>query len=475
MRRPVLSAFVVFISVVVAGAREPAPWPQFRGPNGSGVADNEKPPIELGPDKNVWKVVVPSGVSSPIIVSDKLILTAFDDGKLYTIAYSRTDGSEVWRAHAPAEKIEPYHKTEGSPAASTPATDGARIVSYFGSCGLFCYDLAGKELWKYELPTAATVGGFGTGASPVLADGSVILVRDELKDPKIIVLDAVTGDAKWEKKRQSNSAFSTPTVWDLPNETQIVAPGFGKMIGYDLQAGNEQWFVDGMPSAPCTTAVTADGNLFFAGWSPGEKDANMPTFDDILKEGDTNGDGALSKDESEKTSMKDFFDSVDGDKDGTYTRKESDDLIRFLAASVNSAFALKAGGSGDVTNTHMLWKKTRGLPYVSSAIVYRGQYVMVKDGGIVTAYDTRTGDEIYTKRLEDAGNYYASPVAANGHIYLISLADGAITVIKGGANEAEIVAKNVPLGERVAATPAIADDTLYVRTARHLYAFSNQE
>jgi outer membrane protein assembly factor BamB len=146
-----------------------------------------------------------------------------------------------------------------------------------------------------------------------------------------------------------------------------------------------------------------------------------------------------------------------------------------MSATVNSAFALKAGGSGDVTKTHMIWRQTRGLPYVSSAIVYRGQFIMVKDGGVVTAYDAQTGDELYTKRLSDAGNYYASPVAANGHIFFVSLADGAITAIKAGAKQPEVVAKNVPLGERVAATPAIADDTLYVRTAGHLYAFSNQE
>src|SRR5438552_1795297 len=127
---------------------ESAPWPQFRGPGGSGIADREQPPTEIGPDKNVkWKVDVPSGASSPIVVGDKLVLTAFDDGKLYTIAYSRTDGRELWRANAPAAQIEPFHKTEGSPAASSCATDGQRIVSYFGSCGLLCYDLAGHELW----------------------------------------------------------------------------------------------------------------------------------------------------------------------------------------------------------------------------------------------------------------------------------------------------------------------------------------
>ena len=124
MREWIMSSVMVMVAVVGVEGREPAPWPQFRGPGGSGVAaEGEKPPVEVGPETNVqWKVSVPSGLSSPIIVSDKLVLTALEDGKLYTIAYNRADGSEAWRAHAPASEIEPYHKTEGSPAASTPAT-----------------------------------------------------------------------------------------------------------------------------------------------------------------------------------------------------------------------------------------------------------------------------------------------------------------------------------------------------------------
>jgi outer membrane protein assembly factor BamB len=150
-------------------------------------------------------------------------------------------------------------------------------------------------------------------------------------------------------------------------------------------------------------------------------------------------------------------------------------MLDFIATSRNSAFALKPGGSGDVTESHVVWKATNGLPYVPSAIAYRGQYVMVKDGGIVTAYDAATGDELYQKRLVAPGSYYASPVAAGGNIYFTSLADGAVTVIEGGSRPPKVMAKNPPLGERVSATPAIADDTLYIRTAGQLYAFAKAE
>jgi outer membrane protein assembly factor BamB len=141
----------------------------------------------------------------------------------------------------------------------------------------------------------------------------------------------------------------------------------------------------------------------------------------------------------------------------------------------NSAFAVKAGGAGDVTKSHVLRLTTKGLPYVPSALVYRGQCVMVKDGGIVTALDAKTGKEVYMERAVAAGSYYASPVAANGHLYFTSLNGGTVTVLKAGAGKAEVVAKNQGLGERVTATPAIADDTLYVRTAGHLYAFAEKK
>ncbi|HEY4232492.1 MAG TPA: PQQ-binding-like beta-propeller repeat protein [Lacipirellulaceae bacterium] len=460
----------------------PLPWPQFRGPNASGIADDQqRPPTEIGPDKNVkWKVDVPSGASSPVVVGDMLALTAFNDGKLYTVAYSRADGHELWRTNAPAAQIEPYQKNEGSPAASSCATDGQHIVSYFGSCGLFCYDLTGRELWRHEMPPAATIADFGTGVSPILVDGIVVLLRDEMKDPTIVALDVATGHVNWEKKRQSKSGFSTPAVWASPTGKQVVTAGYGQMIAYDLANGDEVWHVDGMPSACCASPVIADGQLFFAGWSPGDasdKGFKMPTFDELLAQNDADADhdGKLSKEESKKTMIKDFFENQDQDHDGFLTRGEWDTMLKFASASKNSAFALKPGGTGDITESHTLWKKTTGLPYVPSGIAYRGQYVLIKDGGIVTAYDEATGDVLYTKRAVAPGSYYASPVAAGGNIYFASLADGTITVLKAGTSQPEVVAQNPPLGERLAATPAIADNTLYVRTAGHLYAFAAKD
>lgn len=481
MNKLIALASVTMLAAVASGAEKPLAWPQFRGPGGSGVAEGQKPPVEFGPDKNVkWKVPVPSGLSSPIVAGDKLVITAFDDGKLWTLAYNRADGKEAWRKDAGAKTIEAFFKAGGSPAAPTPTTDGERIFSYFGSCGVICHDLAGKELWRFEMPMASTRSGFGTANSPIVADGKLIIVRDENKDSKIIAIDCATGSLTWEKKRRSPSmSYSTPVVWETPAGKQVAMAGNAEMIGYDLKTGDEKWRVLGIPAGNVASPVVSDGTLFFAGFassSPEDKEGQMPTFDALLKMADTDGDGAISRAEADKMWLKDFFDKNDVNKDGKITRDEWDGLLKFLAAGKSSAFALKSGGIGDVTKSHMLWKQTRGLAYMPSALVYRGQLVMVKDGGLLTAYDAKSGKAIYVQEREVAGGeYYASPVAANGCIYFTTLADGVTTVVKAGGDAPELVAKNPKLGERVGATRAIADDTLYIRTEKHLYAFAEKK
>lgn len=475
MKSGILSLTLVLWFPLGVRAHDSLGWPQFRGPGGSGVAERQQPPVEIGPQTNVrWKVPVPGGLSSPIIAGDNLILTAFDGGKLYTIAYRRVDGTETWRAAAPAERIEGFHRQEGSPAASTSATDGERIVSYFGSCGLFCYDLAGRELWRHELPPVSLPGDFGSGVSPILADGVVILVRDQLQGSKVLALDAATGELKWERSRQSPVSYCTPVAWKTPAGTQVVAAGHARMVAYDLRTGDEAWSLVGIPSACCSSPVTDGDVLYFAGGSGSANDEEfqMPPFDAMLKDLDADKDGALSRAEAEKA-FEGFFDNQDVNKDGRITRDEWESIQKLMAEGKNAAFALQAGAMGDVTES-LRWKQTRGLPYVPSAILYRGQYVMVKDGGIVTAFDAKSGDQIYMQRGVNGGRYYASPVAANGHIYFTSLEDGVVTVVRAGLDKPEQVVQNPPLGERVAATPAIADDALYVRTEGHLYAFGEK-
>ena len=464
------------LSACLVPAAAAADWPQFRGPAASGVADPQTPPVKIGPDQSVkWKVACPPGFSSPIVVGDLLVLTAFEGGKLFTVAYDRGTGAEKWRAAAPAQKIEAYHKTEGSPAASTPASDGTRVVSYFGSSGLFCYDLAGKELWRVELPAAVSGFDFGSGSSPVVADGKVLLARDLSNDARLLAFDLATGKPAWEAKREGKATtWSSPAVWDTPAGKQVVLPGYGRMVGYDLATGKEKWSVSGMPSACCTTPVPVGGDLLFAGWSPGDSDFKLPSFDDLIKGADADGDGRLSKAESEKSFIAGFFDNNDTNKDGFITREEWDAAGKFMSAARNSAFVLKPGGSGELSGTSQVsWRQTKGgLPYVPTPLAYRGQVYTANMRGQVSARDLASGKESYLDENVGLTGVYASAVGANGHVYWFGL-DGTTVVLKAGGDLPE-VAQKTKFGERVAATPAVADNTLYVRTATKLYAFAAQ-
>ena len=466
-----------WLSLVACGsAGDAAGWHQFRGPNGSGVADAESPPVEVGPETNVkWKVAAPPGMSSPIVVGDLLVMTAFEDGQLLTVAYHRADGTEAWRADAGATEIEKYYEAEGSPAASTPATDGERIVSYFGSCGLRCYDLAATELWRHEFTTARRPGKFGSGVSPMVADGTVVLVRDTQDGSEIVAYEIDTGDLQWRQPRQSIVSYCTPVAWKTDDGTQIIAAGHGRLVSYDLNTGTEVWSVAGMPSGCCSSPVVMEDTVLFAGWSPGgpDSDFRLPSFDDMLKTLDKDKNGSLSSEEAAQQ-FGNMFDAMDANSDGKLVREEHEAVVKFMADGENSAFAVKAGGRGDVTGTNVLWRQSKGLPYVPTAIAYRGQYVMVNDGGIVTAYDAQSGEQLYMQRGVEPGRYYASPVAGGGHIYFAALDSGIITVLAAGTDSPMEVARSAPFGERISATPAIADDTLYVRTAGHLYAFAEE-
>jgi hypothetical protein len=462
--------------VSAAVAADPPAWPQFRGPDGAGVAaEAAAPPTKVGPDTNVkWKVPVPSGMSSPVVVGDRLFLTAFDGGKLYTIAYNTADGAEVWRKQAPAAKIEAFHATEGSPAASTPATDGTKLVVYFGSCGLICYDLAGNELWKHELPVAETNNDFGSGTSPVIADGKVLLLRDLRAGSKLIALELATGRPAWEVKRDGfQTSWGSPCVWDTPTGKQVVVAGSTRLKAYDLATGSERWTVTGLPSVPCTTPVVADGKLVFAAWSPGGADFKMPTFDDILKQAGEEKQGYLTKAGSEKTMLKGFFDSNDLNKDGKITREEWDQQIKFLTSGKNRAVAVTPGGVGDVTASHVSWTLTKGLPYVPSPLVYKGVMYTVDVQGRLSATDVRTGKPVYEGEVIGLKvGVYASPVAANGHVYVCGL-DRSVVVVEAG--DAPIKVSEAKLDDRIAATPAVAGGVLYVRTGKTLYAFAEKK
>jgi outer membrane protein assembly factor BamB len=470
------AAFVLSITITLslapAASHAESWWPQFRGPNGSGVSESARPPVELGPGTNqLWKTPVPPGASSPCVWRDLIFLTAFDAGKLRTECYQRSDGKLLWEHEAHADAIEEFHPEEGSPAASTPATDGKIVVSYFGSCGLVCYDLKGKELWHYALPVAQTAGGFGSGGSPLLVHGLVFVNRDQMKNCSLIAVDSKTGRKVWEAQRPDlTQSFGTPIFWNNGGADEIVMSGSLKLKGYDLKTGTEHWTLGGVPSFTCTTPVLGDGLLFFAGWAPGKEPGSMPTFEALAKLADKNNDGVIDADEAKAAGMGGFFKSLDVNGDGKLTPEDFDLLQAHMAKGENVLLALKPGGRGELTADKVAWKQTAGLPYVPSPLFYRGRVYLVRDGGMVSSFDAKTGAPYYQKeRLDAEGSYYASPVAADGHIYFVSL-KGRVTVVEAGGERPKVL-RQADFGERICATPALVEKTLYLRTASALFAF----
>lgn len=468
------AALILAIAFSVARVAEGTEywWPQFRGPNGSGVSESAMPPVQFGPGTNqLWKTPVPPGASSPCVWSDFILLTAFEGGALQTICYERSDGKLLWKRDAKAGAIEEYNTEEGTPAASTPATDGKRVVSYFGSCGLLCYDLNGGELWRHKLPVAQTTGGFGSGGSPIIAGNLVIVNRDQVKNGSLLAVNLETGQTAWETPRPDvTQSYSTPIWWKDEGVDEVVLSGSLKLKAYDLKTGAERWTLGGMPSTCCTTPVLGDGMLFFAGWAPGNEPGSAITWESVARAADKNHDGVITPEEAKAAGLGAYFRAFDMNGDGRITREDIDLIRAQKAKGGNLLLALKPGGHGELGPGQVAWKQTAGLPYVPSPLFYRDRIYLVRDGGMVSSFDAKTGNPYYQKeRLNAGGNYYASPVAADGRIYFASV-NGRISVVAAGGTQPKIL-HQADFGERICATPALIGNTLYLRTASALFAF----
>lgn len=446
-------------------------WPQFRGPNGLGVASEGKPPVQFGPNSNVvWKTALPPGASSPCIWNDRIFLTAFDKTKLETLCIDRRDGKVLWRQSAPAEKIEPTHRI-GSPASATPATDGERVYVYFGSFGLLAYDFTGQEQWRK--PLAAPMVEFGAGTSPVLAGDLLVLNCDQDLGSYLLAVNRRTGKTVWKTDRSEfRRGFATPFVWRHDGIEEVVVPGSLWLKGYDLKDGKERWMVRGMARVACASPVAGDGLLFISSWNVGGDEGEritMPPFKEFAAENDRNKDGRLTLAEFPQGPFRDRFTQIDLDKDGIVTPEEWQGMVEMFDRAENALLAIRPGGHGDITRTHVVWKQPRHLPYVSSPLYYAGRVYAIKNGGLASCYDAKSGKAIYqAERMGALGDYYSSAVAANGMIYIASQ-KGTVVVLQ--ASDAFDVAARNEMGEEIFATPAVVDGKLYLRTAGHLYAF----
>lgn len=448
-------------------------WSQFRGEGGLGLGTG-KPPVEFGAEKNLkWQVEVPFGHSSPCIWQDKIALTGLDGGKLVTICLSRKDGHELWRAAAPAEKVEGAHRI-GSPATPTCCTDGERLIAYFGSYGVLAYDWNGKVLWQKPLP--APIVEFGTSASPIIADGKVIIVADQDVGSYMTALDVKTGEPVWRVDRSEfRRSFSTPFIWRHDGLEELIVSGSLRTRSYDLKDGKLRWSASGMARVSNTSPIAVGDVLIVCGWNAGgdpDDRVEMEPHEAFLAANDADKNGLLSEKEFPEGPLRDRFTIIDADKNGTVNQAEYDAMRDIFAKAANQLFAIKAGGSGDITDTHVIWRQTKQLPYVFSPVIANGRVFTVKGGGLASAYDAKSGSPIFqAERLDASGEYYASAVTADGRVYVTSQR-GVISVLDAASDTLKVLAKN-DLKAPVFASPAIVDGVIYVRTNKHLCAFGH--
>lgn len=475
------------MATMTAALAAAADWPMFRGVNGSGVADVATAPVEFGPTKSVvWKTTLPFGHSSPVITGDLIFLTGAEGGervdagyggkvrdtggKLFTLCLDRKSGKILWRREAPRPRIEHYQATN-SPASPSAATDGKNVFVFFADYGILSYTKDGAERWRTPLGPFINVNGHGS--SPIVAGDLIILVCDQDAGSFLVALDKNTGRERWRVDRpEVTRSYVTPAVFTPKNgRAELIVPGAYQVTSYDAATGEKLWWVRGFSWQPKSLPVI-DGEMIYAhGWE-GSGEAETPTetpaWVEALQLYDANKDGWIGEEEIDPKMRKTFY-QLDLNRNGQLVEKEWE-FYRAKRAARNTLVAIRHGGRGDVTGTAVAWRMQKFLPNVPSPLLYNGVMYLIKDGGILSSIDPKTGQILRQARLAGAlDTYYSSPVAAAGHVYLFSQ-NGVATVVRAGGQWEPVA--TIDMEEPVFATPAFAGDRMYVRTRGALYCFA---
>ncbi|MBL8175373.1 MAG: PQQ-binding-like beta-propeller repeat protein [Bryobacterales bacterium] len=445
-------------------------WRQFRGPNATGVSSSRNVPVHFGPARNVvWKTPLPPGKSSPVFAGSRIFLTAHEGDKLLTLAVDRDSGRPLWRAELTRSRQERRNKLNDA-AAPTPVTDGSSVYSFFPDFGLVSYDAAGKERWRLPLPPMPSMQG--VSASPLLAGSRLLLVLDQAENSYMLAVDTRNGETLWKQARRPapGGAYSSPVLF---GNSEFVTFSPFELAGFSVATGEKLWWVSGLPPQPKATPLVAGDTIFaYVRSFFGDALPQIPVFATALAQNDANHDGAIQKDEAPEGPARQFFGVVDRNKDGRVDANEWDTMME-VAAPKSTLLAIRPTGRGDLTAKAVRWQFFRNIPDVPTPLLYRNTLYMIQNGGILSALNPGNGAVQKQGRLSGAlGDYYASPIAADGKIYAANQ-EGKVAVIRAGADW-EVLAVN-DMGEECYATPAIVDGDLYVRTPTAFYRFSARQ
>ncbi len=446
-------------------------WPQFRGPGGSGVASSEQLPERWSRTENVvWSVEIPGrGWSSPILWGERIFLTTAvsageykqpspgiygndyaaelyqqgltdeevmakvvardielasetEEVRYMVYALDVASGEIVWQREAHRGKPFGGRHRKNTYASETPATDGERIYAYFGNVGLFCYSMEGEPLWKHSFEPQPVYLNFGTASSPIVHGEHVYVQSDNESESYLAAIDRKKGQEVWRTSRKFGerrilSGWSTPFVWDNSMRTEIVAVGLGHAAGYDTN-GRELWRLSGLNGQATPTPVAVSDVLYVGTGSQGE--SNRPMF-------------ALRPGALEDVSLKD----------------------------------------GEKSNDFILWTHPRASAYTPSPLVSSGRMYVVNDNGILSVFDAKTGERVHRARLGGGGyTFSSSPWAYDEKIFFLS-EGGDTFVVRADDSHDEIAANR--LDEMSLATPAIGEDSLFIRTQSRLYRISETQ
>jgi hypothetical protein len=401
-------------------------WPQFRGPNGAGIAASDaQPAFTWSGSQNVkWKLALPGpGSSSPIVASERVFVTCYSgygDGgsgtpeklQRHLICLERATGKVLWDKSVPAELPEDAYTgnlREHGYASSTPVTDGERVYVFFGKTGARAFDFEGRQLWNVNLGHQSSNRRWGSGASPVLFK-NLLVVNAAEESRSIYALDKVTGKEVWKADAGTlELSFVTPTLVECAGgRTDLAVAVPGELWGMNPETGKLRWFAStGISGNVSPSVVAADGVAFATGGFPRQ-----------------------------------------------------------------STVAVRAGGKGDVTQTNIVWTSEQAS-YVPSPVIWKDHLFVVSDQGVALCLEAKTGKLVYRERLpgvSGAGKpFYASVVLAGGRLYAVSRRNG--TFVLEAKPEFKLVAQNKLAADDsdFNATPAIVGRQIFLRSNRNLY------